>query len=158
VLASLFWMTFRCRPILEVLSWQSCSTCPSSSCPVTAVFSFLSSLSCPLLCPALPGVLSWQPCPGSPVLPVLFCQSHHACSFLPVQFYLSSSDCPVLSVLFCLSCSSCPVCVSCTACSLLAVLSFLFRTAGLTKQSCAGSHTMASLSWPFCSSVLEVLS
>jgi hypothetical protein len=45
-----------------------------------------------------------QSFPGSPVLPVLFCQSYSACSVLPVLDCLSCS-----AVQFCLSCSACLV-------------------------------------------------
>ncbi len=43
---------------------------------------------------------SWQPDPGSLVLPILFCLFSSAC-------------------LVCLSCSACPVCLSCSACYVL---------------------------------------
>ncbi len=80
---------------------------PFSDCPLLFVLHCLSYYSSPV-----PAALSGQSCPGSPVLVALSWQSFYgslfphvlvACPILVVPFWLSCSNCSVLTVLFCLS-------------------------------------------------------
>jgi hypothetical protein len=85
-----------------------------------------------------------------PVLPVLFCLSHSACSTMPVPLYLACSACPVLRVPFVMAVMSWQSCFAilvlierlwlfCPACNLLPAL---FRLSVL--------HVLFCLSWSAC--------
>jgi hypothetical protein len=105
--------------------------------PLTLALLFL-----PLL--AVPPWLSY---PGSPVLAALFlfvkfCLSSAARSVLPIQFCVSISTRPALLVWFCLSC----LCLSCSACLVLTVLSGCPFLAVLSFLSCPACPILVVLS------------
>ncbi len=142
VLAVLFSLFCPACPFLS--SWKSCLSCSSS--PV-----LVSSLFCPIL-----AALSWQPCPGSPVLEDLFCLLCPAYPILAVWLWPSCSGCPFLAILLWLSFSGCPLL------SVLPLLSYasIPVLAALFWQLCPGSPVMAVLFYLSCSSspLLAVLS
>ncbi len=130
-----------------VLSWQSFTACSvllsHFDCLVLAAPFLRSCSGCPLiyivawlwsLGSSVQAALSWESCPGLPVLEVILCSLFLPVPFRRVPFWLYCSSYPF---------SGCPL--------ILTILSWLPSLALLSWQSCPGSLVSASL-------VLSVLS
>jgi hypothetical protein len=55
-------------PVLDVLFWMSCYSCPCSGCPVLDVLFWMSCLGCPVL-----AAVFWLPYSGFPVRCPVWC-------------------------------------------------------------------------------------